>query len=307
MEGRSASADRLVLRLSRGGRAEKVAGGYRLSGKWPFSRAVHPARAADHAGVAPVVTAATAGRPSHASSSYRKAIIAPSTTDMRWGLRAPAAKMSPSITFSCPSTAHFPLPTAKARRIPAASQSRRALQARRGSALRFRERRDGARHRARRGRGIHRRERARVATATGRQLADLATMHASPRRRPGRRRRDFDAQGLRGGDAHRRSRQARQHGGEDALAARCRVRGAHKHQGDRHAVRRRRRRGDPRIHPLQRSLRDAHAAQGHIGLNWDANGTMSAASRWASIRISRCSNSDSRSRSAPPSRTCPRE
>ena len=26
--------------------------------------------------------------------------------------------------------------------------------------------------------------------------------------------------------------------------------------------------------PLQRSLRDAHAAQGHIGLNWDANGTM---------------------------------
>lgn len=27
-------------------------------------------------------------------------------------------------------------------------------------------------------------------------------------------------------------------------------------------------------HPLQRSLRDAHAAQGHIGLNWDANGTM---------------------------------
>jgi 3-hydroxy-9,10-secoandrosta-1,3,5(10)-triene-9,17-dione monooxygenase len=27
-------------------------------------------------------------------------------------------------------------------------------------------------------------------------------------------------------------------------------------------------------HPLQRALRDAHAAQGHIGLNWDANGTM---------------------------------
>jgi 3-hydroxy-9,10-secoandrosta-1,3,5(10)-triene-9,17-dione monooxygenase len=27
-------------------------------------------------------------------------------------------------------------------------------------------------------------------------------------------------------------------------------------------------------HPLQRSLRDAHAAQGHIGLNWDLNGTM---------------------------------
>jgi 3-hydroxy-9,10-secoandrosta-1,3,5(10)-triene-9,17-dione monooxygenase len=26
--------------------------------------------------------------------------------------------------------------------------------------------------------------------------------------------------------------------------------------------------------PLQRALRDAHAAQGHIGLNWDANGTM---------------------------------
>jgi len=26
--------------------------------------------------------------------------------------------------------------------------------------------------------------------------------------------------------------------------------------------------------PLQRSLRDAHAAQGHISLNWDANGTM---------------------------------
>jgi 3-hydroxy-9,10-secoandrosta-1,3,5(10)-triene-9,17-dione monooxygenase len=27
-------------------------------------------------------------------------------------------------------------------------------------------------------------------------------------------------------------------------------------------------------HPLQRALRDAHAAQGHIGLNWDLNGTM---------------------------------
>ena len=27
-------------------------------------------------------------------------------------------------------------------------------------------------------------------------------------------------------------------------------------------------------HPLQRALRDAHAAQGHIGLNWDVNGTM---------------------------------
>lgn len=27
-------------------------------------------------------------------------------------------------------------------------------------------------------------------------------------------------------------------------------------------------------HPLQRALRDAHAAQGHIGLNWDANGTL---------------------------------
>lgn len=27
-------------------------------------------------------------------------------------------------------------------------------------------------------------------------------------------------------------------------------------------------------HPLQRALRDAHAAQGHIGLNWDANGIM---------------------------------
>ena len=27
-------------------------------------------------------------------------------------------------------------------------------------------------------------------------------------------------------------------------------------------------------HPLQRALRDIHAAQGHIGLNWDLNGTM---------------------------------
>jgi 3-hydroxy-9,10-secoandrosta-1,3,5(10)-triene-9,17-dione monooxygenase len=27
-------------------------------------------------------------------------------------------------------------------------------------------------------------------------------------------------------------------------------------------------------HPLQRALRDIHAAQGHIGLNWDANGIM---------------------------------
>lgn len=27
-------------------------------------------------------------------------------------------------------------------------------------------------------------------------------------------------------------------------------------------------------HPLQRALRDAHAAQGHIGLNWDLNGTL---------------------------------
>jgi alkylation response protein AidB-like acyl-CoA dehydrogenase len=27
-------------------------------------------------------------------------------------------------------------------------------------------------------------------------------------------------------------------------------------------------------HPLQRALRDVHAAQGHIGLNWDLNGTM---------------------------------
>ncbi len=27
-------------------------------------------------------------------------------------------------------------------------------------------------------------------------------------------------------------------------------------------------------HPLQRALRDIHAAQGHIGLNWDVNGTL---------------------------------
>jgi 3-hydroxy-9,10-secoandrosta-1,3,5(10)-triene-9,17-dione monooxygenase len=27
-------------------------------------------------------------------------------------------------------------------------------------------------------------------------------------------------------------------------------------------------------HPLQRALRDAHAARGHIGLNWDLNGTL---------------------------------
>jgi 3-hydroxy-9,10-secoandrosta-1,3,5(10)-triene-9,17-dione monooxygenase len=255
------------------GRAEKVEGGYRLSGKWPFSSGIDASAWMMLA--APVVGTGGAAEP--------RFFIVPRddyTAIDNWhamGLAGTGSKDVAADNIFVPE--HRSLAAAQGKGAPHPGSTANpgalyklawyalfgfvngatALGIAQGAIEEFTTA-----------------MRARVATATGRQLADLATMQLRVAEAAtlidaaetlmlkdcGEATRIADAGKLASMEEKTRWRR------DAAYAVRMSVKaidmlfaGA----GGAAIV---------ETHPLQRALRDAHAAQGHIGLNWDANGTM---------------------------------
>jgi 3-hydroxy-9,10-secoandrosta-1,3,5(10)-triene-9,17-dione monooxygenase len=257
-----------------GGRAEKVAGGYRLSGKWPFSSGIDASTW--------MMLAAPASSPDGKAPEPRFFVVPKS--DYRaidnWHAMGLAGTGSKDVTVDnifVPEHRTLPAGAGKGGPHPGSKENPGALYklpwyalfgfVNGATALGIAQ---GAVEE------FTAATRARAATATGRQLADLATMQL----RVAEAATQVDAAEtvmLKDCDEAMRIAEAGKLASMDektrwrrdaAFAVRMSVKaidllfaGA----------------GGAAIldsHPLQRALRDAHAAQGHIGLNWDANGTM---------------------------------
>ena len=256
------------------GRAEKVAGGYRLSGRWPFSSGID---AADWMMLAAPVAGAegTAGEPrffvlpkgdySAIDNWHAMGLAGTGSKDVT----ADEIFVPEHRTLAAAESKGGPHPGSKVNRgalykLPWYAlfgfvNGATALGIAQGAAEEFTVA-----------------TRARAATATGRQLADLATMQL----RVAEAATQIDAaETLMLKDSDEAMRIA-ESGKLASMEEKTRWR-----RDAAYAVRMSVRAIDMlfagaggsaivETHPLQRALRDAHAAQGHIGLNWDANGTM---------------------------------
>jgi 3-hydroxy-9,10-secoandrosta-1,3,5(10)-triene-9,17-dione monooxygenase len=256
------------------GRAEKVAGGYRLSGKWPFSSGIDasswmmlaaPVSGGDGKAPEPRFLVVPKGDYRAIDNWHAMGLAGTGSKDVTVDnifvpeyrtLAAADSKGGPHPGSSANPGALYKLPWYA---LFGFVNGATALGIAQGAVEEFTAA-----------------TRARVATATGRQLADLATMQL----RVAEAATQIDAAEtlmLKDCDEAMRIAEAGKLAGMDdktrwrrdaAFAVRLTIKaidllfaGA----------------GGAAIldsHPLQRALRDAHAAQGHIGLNWDANGTM---------------------------------
>jgi 3-hydroxy-9,10-secoandrosta-1,3,5(10)-triene-9,17-dione monooxygenase len=257
-----------------GGHAEKVVGGYRLSGKWPFSSGIDasawmmlaaPVNGSDGKAPEPrffvvpkndyraidnwhaMGLAGTGSKDVTVDNIFVPEHRTLAAADGK-GAPHPGSKSNPGALYKLPWYALFGF-------VNGAT----ALGIAQGAAEEFTAA-----------------MRARVATASGRQLADLATMQLRVAeaatqidaaetlmlRDCGEAMRIAEAGKLASMDEKTRWRR------DAAFAVRISIKAIDQLFAGA---------GGAAIldsHPLQRSLRDAHAAQGHIGLNWDANGTM---------------------------------
>ncbi|HEX4192406.1 MAG TPA: acyl-CoA dehydrogenase family protein [Stellaceae bacterium] len=257
-----------------GGRAEKVAGGYRLSGKWPFSSGID---ASTWMMLAAPVNSADGKAPEPRFFVVPKSDYRAIDNWHAMGLAGTGSKDVTVDRIFVPEHRTLPANDGKGGPHPGSKENPGALYklpwyalfgfVNGATALGIAQ---GAVEE------FTAATRARVATATGRQLADLATMQL----RVAEAATQVDAAEtlmLKDCDEAMRIAEAGKLASMDektrwrrdaAFAVRMSVKaidllfaGA----------------GGAAIldsHPLQRALRDAHAAQGHIGLNWDANGTM---------------------------------
>ena len=137
-----------------GGRARKVEGGYRLSGRWPFSSGVDPS--------AWNMIGAVVPDEQTGASEHRVFLVPASDYSIidTWYVAAspaPAARTWWSRTCSCRSIAPFPSRPARVGRTPAARSIPARSSACPGRAVRLRRRRRLAWHRPRRPRAICRR------------------------------------------------------------------------------------------------------------------------------------------------------
>ncbi len=220
-----------------GGRARKVKGGYRLSGRWPFSSGID---ASQWNMIAAVVPDEQTG-----ASEYRVFLLPASdyTVIDTWYVSGLAGTGSKDVVVNdvfVPEHRTLPTEAGKGGASPGSAVNPSALV----RALRLRHRRRLARHRQGRDRAI--------CAVDPHQARDI--YRPQPRRfldhagpcggggRADRRGRGAHAQGLRRGHALGRGKQGAADGGQGALAARRRLCGADVHSGGQHHLFRRRRR-----------------------------------------------------------------